>query len=96
MTEFFITDKVREKLRDKHQVEVHEVHEAFSRRVRGKFLLETRLEHATHLSYWFISNTNANRTLKLIFIPYAQEDLIVIKSAYEPNAEEFNQWQTSG
>jgi uncharacterized DUF497 family protein len=96
MAELFITEKIRQKLRDKHGVEVFEVHEAFSRRTRGRFLLETRPEHATNPpSFWFISKTNTGRLLKVIFIPYVEQDLVVIKSAYPPNAEELEQWQKS-
>jgi hypothetical protein len=52
------------------------------------FLIDTREEHKTEPpTQWFISGTNKQRQLKVVFIRTSRTE-IEIKTAYEPNPEE--------
>lgn len=90
-----IDPSVREKLRDKHGVRRAEVEECFANRT-GAFLEDDREHHRTvPPTEWFIAPTNTGRHLKIVFI----EDVyghIVLKTAYEPNSDEENLYETFG
>lgn len=87
MVQLVMTDAVREKLHNKHQVEPSEITEAFLNREKG-FLEDTREEHKTDPpTQWFIAKTDKNRVLKVVFIQTSRNK-IEIKTAYEPNATE--------
>ncbi|MGY3805452.1 ADP-ribosyl-(dinitrogen reductase) hydrolase (plasmid) [Pigmentibacter ruber] len=78
-----ISDKIRSKLKEKHEVELEEVEEAFYNRT-GAYLEDTREKHKTiPPSLWFISETDRGRRLKIVFIE--RNGNIEIKSAFEPN-----------
>lgn len=79
------TQRIIEKLRDRHGVEMREIEECFLNR-DGNFLLDTRAKHRTiPPTYWFIAETNKGRLLKIVFI---QDGITWIKSAYEANTVE--------
>lgn len=83
--EFKISAGVATKLRDKHQVSQQEVVECFYNKW-GRFFTDTRLEHQTDPpTYWFISETDKNRRLKVVFIRHP--DLFEIKSAFPPELD---------
>lgn len=77
-----ISPKTIEKLRDKHGVSPQEVAECFANRW-GKFFTDSRDEHRTNPpTWWFVSETDRGRVLKVVFVRYP--DFFAIKSAYEP------------
>jgi len=82
-----ISPKIREKLLNKHDVDENEVEECFLN-MDGGLLADNREEHkTTPPTRWFISETNAGRRLKIVFI----EGILgayQIKTAYEPNENE--------
>jgi hypothetical protein len=81
------------KLLEKHNVTKAEVFEAFRNRTIGRYLTDTRSEHQTvPASMWFISRTSTGRHLKIVFIAYVEDDLLVIKSAYDPSEAETRIW----
>ncbi len=87
MVQLFMTDAVREKLHNKHQVQPEEIIEGFLNREKG-FLEDTREEHQTDPpTQWFISKTDKNRPLKIVFVQTSPKE-IEIKTAYEPNETE--------
>ncbi len=64
--------------------------ECFSNRT-GRFLFDTRERHRINPpTLWFISTTDANRLLKIVFIHYPAAQEIHLKSAYDPNQIEIN------
>jgi uncharacterized DUF497 family protein len=76
----FISREVKEKILDKHNVTVEEIHEAFKRRTM-KYLREKRAQHHTvPTTLWFISTTKEGRYLKIAFIPY--KDKPHLKTAF--------------
>lgn len=90
-----IYPKIREKLRSKHQVSEDEVVEAFLNR-DGELLEELRPQNqGDEPRYWFISETDAGRRLKVVFILAGNEPPIII-TAYEPNDKEEEVYETYG
>ncbi len=68
MVQLYMSDAVREKLHSKHQVKPDEIIQSFLNREKG-FLEDTREEHQTDPpTMWFISKTDKNRLLKIVFI----------------------------
>ena len=83
----YISESVTRKLKEKHKVAKYELFQCFRNRT-GKFAYDVRERHQTNPpTLWFISETNAGRRLKLVFLRYDKTEF-VIKSAFEPNAEE--------
>ncbi|MGQ4583397.1 DUF4258 domain-containing protein [Lysobacter sp. F60174L2] len=77
-----ISPRVADKLKEKHSVSHNEIAECFANR-HGKFFTDTRANHATDPpTYWFVSETDTRRVLKVVFIRHP--DHFAIKSAYEP------------
>jgi hypothetical protein len=80
---FVVTERVQEKLTNKHNVTRSEVVQCFANKV-GKLLEDPREEHKTDPpTQWFIAETDSSRTLKIIFI--RENDVVFLKSAYEPD-----------
>jgi hypothetical protein len=80
--EFKISPRVEAKLREKHDVSTSEVAECFANRW-GKFYTDDREDHRTDPpTYWFVSETDRGRMLKLAFVRYPEH--FAITSAYEP------------
>jgi len=79
---FNISANVRDKLTNKHNVQINEICQCFCNREKG-FLRDSREEHQSNPpTQWFVAETNNGRRLKIIFI--AEDDnTITIKSAYE-------------
>jgi len=83
---------VEEKLRSKHNVSLTEVLQCFENR-SGGLLIDTREKHRTDPpTQWFISETNANRRLKVVFVQKGEH--VFVKTAYEPNADEESIYKT--
>lgn len=83
-----ISSSVRDKLAKKSPpVQEHEIIQCFANRTH-KDLIDTREAHLTNpMTRWFISQTDYGRSLKISYIP--TKDGIVIKSAYDPNTDEW-------
>ena len=93
IVEIYISTAVALKLSEKHGVTEFEVRQCFYNR-EGKFAYDTREEHKTNPpTLWFIAETDAGRCLKVVFQRYNSTEY-VIKSAYEPNADEERLYQT--
>ena len=74
-------------LHHRHYVNEDEVVQCFRNKV-GKYAEDTRPEHqADRPTVWFIAETDNRRRLKVVFVRYSKTEY-VIKSAYEPNADE--------
>jgi len=90
--EIYISETIAHKLKEAHNVKGHEVSECFAN-LKTKFAYDTREGHQTNPpTLWFIGETNRGRRLKIIFLRYNQTE-IVLKSAYEPNADEERLYQ---
>ncbi len=82
-----VSSSVRAKLASKTPpVTEDEIVQCFANRTH-KDLLDTREKNRTNpITRWFIAETNFGRKLKIAFMPTAKE--VVIKSAYDPSADE--------
>jgi hypothetical protein len=86
-----ITERVMEKLVEKHKVSRAEVVQCFAMQCfankLGRLLEDDREDHrTTPPTRWFIAETDAGRELKIVFV--REDDVVFLKSAYEPDAEE--------
>ncbi|MCD7097429.1 DUF4258 domain-containing protein [Stenotrophomonas sp. MMGLT7] len=80
--ELKISPRILTKLRDQHRVTQQEVAECFANRW-GKFFTDSRHDHQTNPpTYWFVSETDQGRMLKVIFVRHPE--FFAIKSAYDP------------
>lgn len=81
-----ISPKIETKINEKHAVNRREVEQCFDN-ILGKFLYDTREKHDTDpKTQWFISQTNADRILKVVFV--FRDGNFYIRTAYEPNQQE--------
>ena len=79
----YISDRIREKLKDDHKVEECEIIECFANR-DGRVFEDTRANNQTDpATLWFVAETNRGRILKIVFIQYP-DGKISIKTAYIP------------
>jgi len=64
----WISPRVRQKLLSKHNVSEDEIVQCFQNmEATSKFLTDPREEHQSNLTtYWFISETNRRRKLKVV------------------------------
>lgn len=80
-----ISQKTREKLASKHGVTIKDVEECLCD--MGVTLIDTRENHKTDPpTQWFIGQTFMGKKLKVVFI--FENDDVIIKSAFPPNADE--------
>jgi hypothetical protein len=94
MPSFIISDAVREKLKVKHSVIEKEVLQCFENRC-GVFLQDDREDHQTDpVTLWFVAQTNAQRTLKVVFMFI--NGSIHVKTAYEANENEVHIYEEEG
>jgi uncharacterized DUF497 family protein len=76
--------EIEQKLLEKHRVSVAEVEQAFLNRT-SPMAKEVRPQHlGKDPRYWFISETDLGRRLKVVFVDDATEPAPVIITAYEP------------
>lgn len=79
---FRISQRVADKLRDKHAVTPDEVSECFLNR-DGPSFIDDRQDHATDPpTYWFMSETDRGRPLKIVYVEYPE--FFAIKTVFEP------------
>ena len=82
------SEAVKEKIKFIHSVDFIEVEEAFFN-FKGPMLIDDRELHISKPNtVWFISETFEGRLLKLVIIPYMEDELAVLRTAYEPSREE--------
>ncbi len=81
-----VSQGVKQKLAEKHNVQIHEIRECFSNRTGG-FLTDNREDHKTDPpTLWFVAETDYGRLLKVVFIQ--KENDFFIKTTYEANKKE--------
>jgi hypothetical protein len=84
----FISPKVREKLLVKHKVTEAQVLQCFANKT-GRDLTDTRPQHRTNPpTRWFIAETDFGLRLKVCYMYDPATQVVEIKSAFPPNAEE--------
>lgn len=84
----FISPKVREKLLVKHKVTEAQVLQCFANKT-GRDLIDTRPQHRTNPpTRWFIAETDFGLRLKVCYVYDPATQVVEIKSAFPPNAEE--------
>lgn len=91
MKTIFISDRVKEKLKEKHGVTSAEIDECFvyAAALKLRPLEDVRADHTTvPPTYWWLSRTKKRRLLKVVFVLF--DDRIEIKTAFEPNRTEVN------
>jgi len=97
-----ISARVQKKLTEKHHVSEREIHQCFVN-LEGEYLRDPREPHeTTPPTYWFISETNQRRKLKVVFIPRkietedGQKVRIEIKTAFPPDEIEIALYEKHG
>lgn len=89
-----ISPKVRDHIKEKHNVVELEVHQCFENRT-GNLLFEPREKHRTNpQTLWFIAFTNKARLLKVCFVP--EHGNQYLRTAYPPNDEELSNYRIKG
>jgi uncharacterized DUF497 family protein len=79
-----ISQRVLEKLCEKHKVDRREVEQCFSNKC-GLFLCDDREDHQSDPpTLWFVAPTNKGRLLKVIFV--FRDGYIDLRSAYDADA----------
>jgi hypothetical protein len=86
MKNLIISEKLRAKLTDKHNVTDREVEQCFEN-IEGPLLIDSREDHKSDPpTLWFISRTNKNRLLKVAYIQRGSS--VYLRTCYEPNEAE--------
>jgi hypothetical protein len=92
----YFSPDVRRKLAENHAVDELEVEEAFYLYEGGSYLVDDRRRNQTiPLTLWFIGETAEGRVLKIVFIYDRESDTAIIKTAYEPDEEEIELYETN-
>lgn len=82
-----VSTKVKQKLAEKHSVQIEEVEQCFCNREKG-CLIDTREDHKTDPpTQWFIAENDYGKKLKVVFIQ-EKNGSISLKSAFIPNSQE--------
>ena len=92
--DLYIHSSIEEKLKNKKPpVTRLEVEEAFHN-CDGVFIEETREDHKTKPpTYWFISETSDDRILKICFIAHMDDKVIVLKTAFDADNWEIEEYE---
>src|ERR1700678_213656 len=87
--------KIEQKLLDRG-ITLEDVVECFQNKT-GKVLVDARAKNQTvPPTLWFISETDANRVLKVAFIYFPVDQEVHIKSAYEADFEDIQYYEDHG
>ena len=90
--ELVASEVVIDKILSIHQVEFIEAEEAFNS-FNGFPLEDKRAIHRSKPStLWCLSETYDGRLLKLVFVPFIEENIAVLRTAYEPDDVEIALW----
>jgi hypothetical protein len=93
MENLLISQKVQQKLQEKHHLTVDDVRQCFANR-EGGFLVDSRDEHKTDPpTLWFIAENFYGRLIKVVFVPTA-DGKVSVKTAYEPNQLEISLYRS--
>lgn len=88
MKNLIISEKTRAKLTDKHKVSEREVEQCFEN-IEGPLLIDSREDHKSDPpTLWFISRTNKNRLLKVVYIQRGAS--VHLRTCYAPNETEMH------
>ena len=97
-----ISPRVRKKLAEKHQVTEEEIRQCFLN-FEGNYLRDLREDHQTDPpTWWFVSETNRRRKLKVVFIARKVETAdgprtqVEIKTAYPPDLQDIELYERRG
>lgn len=86
---------VQEKIYSYHDVEMLEAEEAFNS-FAGYPLQDSRARHKTKPeTMWFLAETYDGRLLKIVYIPHPEQHIAVLRTAYEPDDDEVDLWNTN-
>lgn len=87
MVELEIPRKIAEKLAHKHSVSVPEIYQLWMNRM-GRILMEHRERNQGRFPrYWFLSETDAGRRLKVVFTEDPNFEAPVIITVHPPTPE---------
>ncbi len=87
---------ILKKCNDRHQVSEAEIREALSR-YNGIELEDTReWNKSTPGTKWFLGRTGNGRLLKLVYIPYEDDGVAILRTCYEPNPIEIRIFRNFG
>ena len=87
MKNLLISEDVLKKLSEKTPpVSRNEVEHCFSNRVKGLLIDSRANNQTTPPTLWFLAPTNKGRILKIVYIQ--REQIIHLRTAYDPNPEE--------
>ena len=87
------TPSTLEKIKEKHNVSVLEVEEAFYN-MEGVALIDNRKKNKTHPpTVWFVSCTEGGRILKVVGIPLKEKKEFLIKTAFDPEDWEIDLYE---
>lgn len=83
-----MSDAIRQKLKEKHDISEEQVQACFLNRERG-YLFDDREEHKTDPpTRWFIAEDDTGKLIKVCFIYFPEDRAFEIKTAYPPNETE--------
>lgn len=83
---FRFSDKILDKLNEKHSVSQKEVIQCFYNSNDDDYLEDGREEHKTiPPTQWFLAYTDSGRLLKVVFVFSENKNTFYVKTAYEPN-----------
>lgn len=86
------SEKVQRKILEEHGVSFLEAEEAFNN-FGGYPVIDKRVKHKSKpTTMWCLSETYDGRLLKLVFIPFVEQQLAVLRTAYEPDDLEVELW----
>ena len=86
------TEKIKSKIQAEHNVSFLEAEEAFNN-FAGYPLIDKRVRHKSKpVTVWCLSETYDGRLLKLVFIPFVERNIAVLRTAYEPDDFEVELW----
>ena len=93
--ELYLSDWVKTKLLMKEPpISIDEVEEAFFN-CTGIYIKEVRSEHETiPPTFWFISDTSECRVLKICFIPIFDKKRIILKTAFDAEEWEIDEYES--
>ena len=84
----YMTQKVREKLLEKHSVTEAQVIQCFANRTAGSLLDDREANRTPPPTKWFIAQTDYGIKLKICYVFDPVTQLVEIKTAYKANDEE--------
>ncbi|MBK9205482.1 MAG: hypothetical protein IPL73_24280 [Candidatus Obscuribacter sp.] len=88
-----MSDAIRQKLKEKHDISEEQVQACFLNRERG-YLFDDREEHKTDPpTRWFIAEDDTGKLIKVCFIYFPEDRAFEIKTAYPPNETEIRNLQ---